>query len=485
MHRLSQQASSRTSIRCRCLSTTRSTGPAEARVNLTAALISRKVHRDLPPTTLFGYLRSGGPGTTDPVASYLGPAIVARTGVPIAVNYRNDLAPDDFLRVFTNGGSSYLQFPPVSGGADPDPSARRRSSPANDDGNPYAQPDAFRSGTHAVGHLPQRAAGSAVLVPRPLRGRYAHERRRGARRGLPLRDGFDTGSNPLLPGPIGRYELPIVVQDRQFNADGSLLYPVEDPDSGGPWIGEYFGDVMLVNGKIWPDLVVEPAVYRFRVLNGCNARILNLNINGVPMYIIGAEGGLLPNNPAPTDKLVMAPAERFDVICDFRGLAGKTVFLKNGNPPGPVVTPAPSLTQVMRIRVKQTASSGAPMSVPAAGSLPPNSNLKALVDLGPPKLSGGSVAGQDDHPQRVRHGHAELEAEPQRPSVRRPEPGHRDVEVEQRRGLVLRQHDGRHAPDAHAPVHLQGDGALQLQRQGIRSRVPGPVRRRHSRTSRR
>ena len=94
----------------------------------------------------------------------------------------------------------------------------------------------------------------------------------GLAAGYLIRDGFDSGSNPLLPGPIGRYELPIVVQDRQFNADGSLLYPIEDPDSGGPWIGEYFGDVMLVNGKIWPDLVVEPAVYRFRVLNGCNAQ---------------------------------------------------------------------------------------------------------------------------------------------------------------------------------------------------------------------
>ena len=75
----------------------------------------------------------------------------------------------------------------------------------------------------------------------------------------------------------------------------------------------------------------------------------------------------------------MAPAERFDVICDFRGFAGKTVFLKNGSPPAPVVTPAPPLTQVMRIRVSQTASSGAPMSVPGPGSLPANPDLKALV----------------------------------------------------------------------------------------------------------
>ena len=105
-------------------------------------------------------------------------------GVPIAVNYHNDLAPDDYLRVFTNGGSSYLQFPPA-------PEVRILTHlhgafvAGNDDGNPYAQPDAFSVREHAVGHLPERAAGGAVLVPRPLRGRHAHERRRGARRGLP------------------------------------------------------------------------------------------------------------------------------------------------------------------------------------------------------------------------------------------------------------------------------------------------------------
>jgi spore coat protein A len=115
-------------------------------VNLSAALISRKVHRDLPATTLFGYLRSGGPGTSDPLASYLGPAIVAKSGVPISVNYRNDLAPDDYLHVFTNGGSSYLQFPPA-------PEVRILTHlhgalvAGDDDGNPYAQPDAFRSGS--------------------------------------------------------------------------------------------------------------------------------------------------------------------------------------------------------------------------------------------------------------------------------------------------------------------------------------------------
>ena len=83
--------------------------------------------------------------------------------------------------------------------------------------------------------------------------------------GYLLRDSFDTGGNPLLPGPIGTYELVMVVQDRQFSPDGSLLYPVAPTSAHGPWISEYFGDVMLVNGKVWPKLTVQPAVYRFRV----------------------------------------------------------------------------------------------------------------------------------------------------------------------------------------------------------------------------
>jgi FtsP/CotA-like multicopper oxidase with cupredoxin domain len=362
-------------------------------VDLSAALVSRKVHRDLPATTLFGYLRSGGPGPVDPSASYLGPAIVARTGVPISVNYHNDLDPDDYLNVFTNGGSSYLQFPPfdetrilthLHGGF----------VAGADDGNPYEDHNAFASGQTQTVSYPNEQPATLLWYHDHYEGDTRMNVVAGLAAGYLMRDGFDTGSNPLLPGPIGQYELPLVIQDRQFNADGSLLYPVEDPDSGGPWIGEYFGDVMLVNGKIWPDLEVEPAVYRFRVLNGCNARILNLNINGVPMYVIGAEGGLLPNDPAPVDKLTMAPAERFDVIVDFRGFAGQTLFVRNSTPPKPVVTPARPLSQVMRIRVKQTASSGAPMSVPGPGSLPPNNDVNSLLFQGPPLIRGGSVPGR-------------------------------------------------------------------------------------------
>jgi spore coat protein A len=293
--------------------------------------------------------------------------------------------------------------------------------------------------------------------------------------GYLIRDSFDTGSNPLLPGPIGTYELPLVVQDRQFNPDGSLLYPVAPAATNGPWIGEYFGDVMLVNGKIWPALTLEPAVYRFRVLNGCNARILNLRISTandsatVPMTIIGTEGGLLPVNPTGSNGLVMTPAERYDVICDFRRFAGQTLLMKNSKPPSSVVsTPAPSLPKVMQITVKPTASSGAPMTVPGPGSLPANPAVTALTGLGPPKLSGGTVAARmitlNEVTPNTPTWRLNLNAHP----YGDPQPGNRDADVEHRRGLVLREHHPRHPPDAHPPVHVQGNGPLQLRYRRLR-----------------
>ena len=362
-------------------------------VSLTAGLVSRKVHRDLPATTLFGYLRPGGPGPIDATASYLGPAILARRDVPVRVAYRNTLQPDDYLRVFTNGGSSYLQF-----AATPEVRTLTHLHGAfvagDDDGNPYATPGGFRTGETQTVTYPNEQAATLLWYHDHAMGDTRMNVVAGLAAGYVVRDSFDTGTNPLLPGPLGRYELPLVVQDRMFDASGALLYPTSGPDTNGPWIGEYFGDVMLVNGKVWPDLVVEPAVYRFRVLNGCNARILNLNFGAVPTYVIGAEGGLLPGSPVAVDKLVMGPAERFDVVCDFRAFAGQTLFVTNTAPPPPVSTPARALVQVMRIRVAATASSDAPMNVPAAGSLPSNAEIDALLALGPPQLSGGSVPGR-------------------------------------------------------------------------------------------
>ena len=178
-----------------------------------------------------------------------------------------------------------------------------------------------------------------------------------------LRDEFDTGAEPNPIGiPGGPYEIPLVIQDRQFNPDGTFFYPTSDIP-GVVWIGEYFGDVMLVNGKVWPFLDVEPRLYRFRILNGCNARILNLDLAGARMWQIGAEGGMW-DMPVPVKRIVLAPAERADVLVDFSSFAGARLPMQNLKPPRSVSTPAPPLTQVMQIRVGTRIRQPGPSAIP-------------------------------------------------------------------------------------------------------------------------
>ena len=133
------------------------------------------------------------------------------------------------------------------------------------------------------------------------------------------------------------YEIPIAVQDRSFDADGSLFYPdtraffdeIEGPfipetDLSPIWNPEFFGNTMMVNGATWPYLTVEQRRYRFRFLNGCDSRFLILdfsNIPGVEVWQIGNEGGFLPAPVNLTElnggRLLMALAERMDLIVDF------------------------------------------------------------------------------------------------------------------------------------------------------------------------
>jgi spore coat protein A len=116
---------------------------------------------------------------------------------------------------------------------------------------------------------------------------------------------------------------------------------------------------MLVNGKVWPFLNVEPRMYRFRILNGCNARILSLDIGGPALWQIGADGGLF-DVPVLMMQIVLAPAERADILVDFSKFAGQTPVMKNHKPQKPVSNPAPQLEQVMQIRVGTTVTHPGP-----------------------------------------------------------------------------------------------------------------------------
>src|SRR5512144_1647750 len=175
-----------------------------------------------------------------------------------------------------------------------------------------------------------------------------------------------TGGKASLPGPAPREndkfppdktyrEIPIAIQDRSFNADGSLFYPdtreffdgiVHDYIPNGEfspiWNPEFFGNTLIANGNTWPFLTVEQARYRFRFLDGCQARFLILDFNqipGVEVWMIGNEGGFLaaPVNLTADhgNRLLMAPAERADVIVDFSQVPLGNYVLANVGPDEP------------------------------------------------------------------------------------------------------------------------------------------------------
>lgn len=321
--------------------------------------IHRQLHPQLPPTPIWAYDDGSGLGGQ---AGSFGMAVLAHSGTGLTVKFRHALP------------ATYPDWLPVDTRLTPLANQVRLMAHLHggfvagaSDGNPAVTPLGFGPGeTQTV-----RYANEAPHVPASML--WFHDHGLGTTRlnvfaGLAaayiVRDAFDTGSEPNPIGiPGGAYEVPLVIQDRSFNADGTFYYPRSNIP-GATWIGEYFGDVMLVNGKVWPYLEVEPRLYRLRVLNGCNARVLSLNIGGATFWQIGADGGLF-DMPVKVARLVLAPAERADVVVDFSRFAGRTIVLKNHRPPREVSNPAPPLEPVMQIRVGRTVSQPGPASVPA------------------------------------------------------------------------------------------------------------------------
>lgn len=197
-----------------------------------------------------------------------------------------------------------------------------------------------------------------------------------------IRDDFDTGlfGNPL-DLPAFPYEAAFAIQDRMFKDNGEFFYPAFPGDpfyddfitgegavlppaqfpGGGPTgLAEFFGDHMVVNGMIWPQMDVEPRNYRLRFLNGCDSRFLagqffevpagatdftNVIAGPLPFTVIGSDQGLA-SSPTVVDTLLMETGSRYDLIFDFKTVTpGNRVIMKNiggdepfgGDIPGPQV----------------------------------------------------------------------------------------------------------------------------------------------------
>ena len=327
--------------------------------------IQQQLHTDLPATTVWGY----GDGPSG--ATYPGPTIEARSGQPVTVHWLNDLRDTsvggDPLRT-----SHYLPVDTCPHGAD-DPSVRTvvhlhgGHVPAEFDGHPedtftpfapdntdtYVYPNNQSAGTiwyhdHALGI-------TRLNVYMGLAGFYL------------VRDVVEDAllcpaaqpTDPCLPA--GEFEVPLVIQDRTFNPDGSLAYPAN-------WADLFFGDTILVNGKVWPVLEVKQGKYRFRVLNGSNSRTYTLALsNGAPFDVVGQEGGLF-ESPVSITEITLAPAERAEMIVDFAPYgAGTDLFLENSAPaPFPGTPGAGVVPDVMKFHV---VSGGSPVTNPVPDPL--------------------------------------------------------------------------------------------------------------------
>jgi spore coat protein A, manganese oxidase len=284
---------------------------------------SHSMHSQLPPTRVWGY-----------EGLYPGPIIEAFRGSPIEIEWHNNLPSQHIFSV----------DPHIHGAMPPTPAVRTvphlhgARTRSESDGLPekWFTPG---SAAHYFYENDQQAAtlwyhDHAVGITRlnvyaGLSGFYL------------LRD--ETERN--MDFPTGDYEIPLLIQDRTLDDDGQLVYgPTFDdgkPLAPGVWGSEFFGQLPVVNGTIYPYLNVEPRPYRIRVLNSSNSRFFNLFFNlaksptDVPSLVtfkqIGTDGGLLPR-PAALNKLLLAPAERADLIVDFSHLEGKTVTLANDAP---------------------------------------------------------------------------------------------------------------------------------------------------------
>jgi len=323
----------------------------------------QKVHRDLLPTPIWGYN-----------GMWPGPTIEVRSGTPVRIQYHNDALPTTHpLPVdFTIHGSE-ADKPQVRNvvhlhGA--------KILPESD-----GYPEAWISPNGITGPVLFNPDPFVYPNDQPSTMLWYHDHTLGITRlnmimGLAgayiIRDAVEDS----LKLPAGDFEIPLIMQDRLFNPDGTLLYPVAIGGTHDFWIPEFFGDTMCVNGKAWPVLDVEPRRYRFRMLNACNARFLNMTLvradtagnphgmAGPQFFVIGTDGGLLPA-PVALTTLLQAPAERFDVIIDFTGLSNQTFVLKNNGPApfpgGGEVVPG----EVMMFRVSKPLSSPDTSTIPA------------------------------------------------------------------------------------------------------------------------
>ena len=244
------------------------------------------------------------PGFETPIYGYdgvyPGPTIRARTGRETVVRQRNSLLFES--NVHLHGG--YV--------------------PAGHDGHPM---DVIQPGASFEYHYPNHQDAASLWYHDHAHGRTSRTLYHGLVGMYVLEDRLERD----LDLPAGEYDVPIVIADHAFNRDGSFRYE-ENVDVG------FRGDTILVNGAVSPRMRVQRRKYRLRLLNASNSRSYDLRLGrGRPMTQIAGDGGLLAR-PVRRRRVPFHPAERVDLVIDFRDYApGTELVLHNDDGEGGTV----------------------------------------------------------------------------------------------------------------------------------------------------
>lgn len=338
----------------------------------------QKLHRDLEPTTLWGYNRS-----------FPGPTFDVNQGEPIQVKWINNL-PNKHLLPVDKSIHNVRHQPEVRTVTHLHGSETKPAS----DGYPEAW---YTRNFEEVGSFFERKIYEYPNHQRAMLLWY-HDHAMGITRlnvyaGLVGMYIIRDKQEKRLNLPKGDYEIPLAILDRSFNDDGSLFYPrqTDQPTHGlpDPSIQPFFiGDTIVVNGKAWPYLEVEPRKYRFRVLNASNTRGFQLYLDtGKPFVQIGSDGGLL-QKPVKVKKLALEPAERADIIIDFSKYKGKTILVKNDL--GANANPEDETGDVMQFKVNQPLSGKDRSTIPSQLSHIPSLKNDDITTIRNLKLVGST-----------------------------------------------------------------------------------------------
>jgi spore coat protein A len=385
-----------------------------------------------PKTWVWGYL---SPGQTSR-ASYIGPVIVARRGVPTTLTWVNELGTTGSSRVAAYAASTDQTLhwadplnqeanacaeavepdnPPVgdcalhySGPILGVAHLHGGEVPSAIDGGPDAwfasdgayHGHAFYSGDGtASNHATYRYPNGQEAAPIWFHDHTLGVTRLGVYAGLA---GAYLVTDPTDPPPPNLQPIiPLVLQDRSFDGNGQLLFPAGVPFIPNPehpfWVPEFIGDTIVVNGKAWPYVQVEAKRYRFLFLNGSNARTYEMFLTnpvtkamGPPLWQIATDGGYLdtpvkidPSGPKGSlQRLVLMPGERADVIVDFGGMTpGTTLVLRNiAKAPYPGGDPPDGRSTGRILQVRVVPSSGEDSSYDPASGAPLRAPMIRLVD---------------------------------------------------------------------------------------------------------